>query len=58
MVSRWGYGVPHRLQRLFPDIALQYKDWTIPKNVSSTRFSLSQLSAFDTQGPYHYFRRP
>ncbi|KAF6224986.1 hypothetical protein HO133_010181 [Letharia lupina] len=29
---RWGYGVSHRLQRMFPDTALQYKNWRIPVN--------------------------
>ncbi|KAL9076752.1 MAG: hypothetical protein Q9161_000737 [Pseudevernia consocians] len=29
---RMSYGVTHRLQRISPDVALQYKDWTIPIN--------------------------
>jgi cytochrome P450 len=27
---RVSYGVTHRLQRISPDVALQYKEWTIP----------------------------
>lgn len=30
---RFSHGVPHRLQRLFPDTDLQYKDWIIPSGV-------------------------
>ena len=29
---RIGYGISHRLQRLFPDDVLQYKGWTVPTN--------------------------
>lgn len=32
-VNSVGHGVTHRLQRLSPDVALQYKEWTIPVNV-------------------------
>ena len=31
---RWGYGVTQRLQRISPDVALKYGDYTIPKGVS------------------------
>lgn len=27
---RYSYGVPSRLQRVSPDVALQYRNWTIP----------------------------
>lgn len=27
---RFSYGASHRLQRISPDVVLQYKDWTIP----------------------------
>ena len=30
---RWGYGVTERLQRISPDVALKYGDYTIPKGV-------------------------
>lgn len=33
-----GYGVTHRLQRLFPEVALQYHEWKIPTNVSKAAF--------------------
>lgn len=36
-MNRWGYGVPQRLQRISPDVALQYKEWTIPQGVSPPR---------------------
>ena len=32
-LGRLSYGVSHRLQRVSPDVALQYKDWNIPINV-------------------------
>ena len=32
---RWGYGVTQRLQRLSPDVALKYGNYTIPKDVSA-----------------------
>ena len=32
---RWGYGVTGRLQRISPDVVLQYKDWEIPPGVRS-----------------------
>ncbi|KAI9716588.1 MAG: hypothetical protein M1828_007621 [Chrysothrix sp. TS-e1954] len=28
---RWAHGVSHRLQRISPDVDLQYKDYTIPR---------------------------
>ena len=28
-----GYGTSHRLQRISPDVALQYREWTIPAGV-------------------------
>ena len=32
-VNRIGYGFPHRMQRVSPDVALQFHDWTIPVGV-------------------------
>ena len=37
---RLSYGVMHRLPRCFPDNAIQYKEWTIPRNVSYDLFSM------------------
>ncbi|MCJ1465822.1 hypothetical protein MMC07_004441 [Pseudocyphellaria aurata] len=37
---RVGHGISHRLQRISPDIALQYKEWTIPAN---TPVSMSSI---------------
>lgn len=36
-----GHGVVHRLQRISPDIALQYKEWTIPVNVGEPMLILT-----------------
>lgn len=33
---RMGHGVMHRLQRISPDTALQFNQWTIPKGASPT----------------------
>lgn len=41
---RIGYGVAHRLQRLFPDTAIQYKSYTIPP---TTPISMSALLIHD-----------
>lgn len=35
--GRWGYGVTERLQRVSPDEALTFNDWTIPPGVGSSR---------------------
>ncbi len=35
IIKRWGYGVTQRLERISPDAALQYKNWTIPPGVRS-----------------------
>ncbi|KAM0805978.1 cytochrome P450 [Usnea florida] len=49
---RWGYGVPQRLQRISPDVALQYKEWTIPKGTPVG------MDAFHTHNNPHLFPHP
>ncbi|QDS67654.1 hypothetical protein FKW77_004780 [Venturia effusa] len=41
---RLSFGVSHRLQRISPDTALQYRDWTIPRGtpVSMTQMFIMQ----------------
>lgn len=34
------HGVPHRLQRISPDIALRYKEWIIPVHVGGSIMTL------------------
>ena len=46
---RWGYGVSERLQRISPDVALKYGDYTIPKGVS-------RFSSFISPSPSFYIR--
>ncbi|MCJ1457978.1 hypothetical protein MMC28_008347 [Mycoblastus sanguinarius] len=41
---RIGYGFPHRMQRVSPDVALQFHDWTIPVG---TPVSMSSLMIHD-----------
>lgn len=42
-VNSVGNGVTHRLQRISPDIALQYKEWTIPINVGTHSMILKAM---------------
>lgn len=49
---RLSFGVSHRLQRISPDLPLQYKDWTIPAGVP-----VSMTQMFIMQDP-NIFPRP
>lgn len=44
---RWGNGVPHRLQRISPDLPIQYKEYTIPKGTPVGMTSVMMHSSPD-----------